>query len=71
MKLRRMKLIEICFLTLFAIILLTSILFAAVLNMPHVSLILLLIDFPIAGIIAVYASLSIREEEEEKSQVST
>jgi|Deesub1362B_J571_1020462.scaffolds.fasta_scaffold84522_1 hypothetical protein len=70
MKLRRMKLLEICFLALFIILLLTSILFAVVLNMPHVSLALLLVNFPIAGIIAVYASLSIREEEEEKTQVS-
>jgi len=71
MKLRRMKFIEICFIALFAIILFASILSATVLNMPNVSLALLLVDFPVAGIIAVYASLSIREEEEEKSQVST
>jgi hypothetical protein len=39
--------------------------------MPLVSLALLLADFPVAGITAIYASLSIREEEEEKTQVST
>jgi len=66
-----MKLMEICFTASFAVILLTSFLFALVLNMPSVSLALFLIDFVIAGIIAFYASLSIREEEEEKSQVST
>jgi len=71
MKLRKMKLMEICFTASFAVILLTSFLFALVLNMPSVSLALFLIDFVIAGIIAFYASLSIREEEEEKSQVST
>jgi len=71
MKLRRMKLIEISLLTLFVIILLASILFATVLKMPKISLALILIDFPIAGIIAVYGSLSIREEEEEKTQAST
>ena len=71
MKSRKMKTIEIYFVALFAIILLTSILFALVLNMPHISLALLLIEFPIAGITVVYASLSIREEEEEKSKAST
>lgn len=70
MKLRRMKLIEICFIVLFAIILFAAILSATVLNLPDVSLALILVDFPIAGIITVYASLSIREEEEEKTQVS-
>jgi uncharacterized membrane protein len=62
---RRMKLIEICFLALFIIVLIVSILFGAILNMPQVSLVLLLIDFPVAVIIAFFASLSIREEEEE------
>jgi len=71
MKLRRMKLIEISFLVLFAVILLTSILFATILGMRDVALALFLLDFPVAAIIAFYASLSIREEEEEKSQVST
>jgi hypothetical protein len=64
-KLRRMRLFEVCFLALFIIVLLFSIVFAVVLHMPQISLALLLIDFPIAGIIAVYGSLSIREEEEE------
>lgn len=62
-----MKLMEIYFLTVFAIVLLISILFALVLDMPQTSLALLLIDFPIAGIIAIFASLSIREEEEENA----
>jgi len=66
-----MKLIEICFTALFVVILLTSFLFALVLNMRSISLALFLVDFVIAGIIAFYASLSIREEEEEKSQAST
>jgi len=60
-----MRLFEICFLALFIVVLLFSIIFAAVLHMPQISLVLLLIEFPIAGIIAVYGSLSIREEEEE------
>jgi len=64
-KLRRMRLFEICFLALFIAVLLFSIIFAVVLRMPQISLALLFIEFPIAGIIAVYGSLSIREEEEE------
>ena len=62
---RRMRLFEICFLALFIIVLVLSILFAVVFPVPQVSLALLIIDFPIAGIIAIYGSLSIREEEEE------
>jgi len=60
-----MRLFEICFLALFIIVLVLSILFAVVFPVPQVSLALLIIDFPIAGIIAIYGSLSIREEEEE------
>jgi len=66
-----MKLIEIYLLTLFAIILVSSVVSATFFNMPVVSLALFLVDFPVAGIIAIYASLSIREEEEEKTQAST
>ncbi len=70
MKLRKMKKIEMCFLALFAVLLFGSVLFATVFNMPIVAWALFLIDFPVAGITAVYASLSLREEEEEKTQVS-
>jgi len=66
-----MKMIEMCFLMLFLVILFSSVLFAMVFNMPVISLALLLVDFPVAGITAIYASLSIREEEEEKTQAST
>jgi len=65
---RRMKSIEICFIALFTIVLIASILSGVILNMPQVSLALLLVDFPIALIIAFFASLSIREEEEEKEK---
>jgi len=65
---RRMKLMEICFLALFAIVLAASILFGVIFSMSQVSLVLLLIDFPIALMIALFASLSIREEEEEKEK---
>ncbi len=71
MKRRKMKKIEMGFLALFAVILVSSVLFATFFRMPLVSLALLLIDFPVAGITAIYASLSIREEEEEKTQGST
>jgi hypothetical protein len=71
MKRRKMKTIEMCFLALFAVILLSSVFFATVINMPVISLALFLVDFPVAGIVAFYASLSIREEEEEKNQAST
>jgi len=65
---RKMKLVEICFLFLFTVVLIASAVFGAVLNMPQVSLALLLIDFPIAVMVAFFASLSIREEEEEKDK---
>jgi len=66
-----MKMIEMCFLALFVVVLVSAVLFATFFNMPLVSLALLLVDFPVAGITAIYASLSIREEEEEKTQAST
>jgi len=71
MRLRKMKRIEIGFLVLFVVILATATLLATVLNMTSISIILLLVAFLVAGMVAVFASLSIREEEEEKSQFST
>ena len=65
---RKMRRIEICFIILFAVVLIGSIISGAILNMPEVSVALLLIDFPIAVIIAFFGSLSIREEEEEKEK---
>jgi hypothetical protein len=64
-KLRRMRLFEICCLALFIIILLFSIIFAVVLHMSQISFALLLIDLVVAGVVAIFGSLSIREEEEE------
>jgi hypothetical protein len=61
---RRMRMFQTCFLALFIIVLLTSIVLHKILSMSQISLALLLIEFPIALIIAVYGSLSIREEEE-------
>lgn len=71
MKLRKMKRIEISLLVLFVVVLAASALFATVLKMQDISFVLLMTDFLIAGMVAVFASLSIREEEEEKSQYST
>ncbi len=65
---RRMRLMEVGFSALFAVVLIVSILFGAILNMSQVSLALLLMDFPIAVMIALFASLNIREEEEEKEK---
>jgi len=63
----RMKRIEYLLLLLFAIILAVAIVFGLALEMPEVSLALILIDFPLALIIAIYGSLGIREEEETKT----
>jgi len=63
----KMKSIEYLLLTVFVIVLVASIIFGLVLHMPLISFVLLFIDFPIAAIVAVFASLAIREEEEAKS----
>jgi len=63
----RMKKIEYLLLILFAIVLATAVVLGLVLKMYTVSLALILVDFPLAVIIAVYASLGLREEEEAKT----
>ena len=63
----RMKRIEYLLLILFAIVLVAAIVFGLVLKMYNISLTLVLVDFPLALIIAVFASLGIREEEEAKT----
>lgn len=68
-KLRKMKLIELYVVIIFIILLASSIIFATVLNMMNISVALLFIDFPVALVAAIFASLSIREEEEEKTAV--
>lgn len=67
MKLRRTRLFQVCFLALFIVILLLSVVFSWVLQLAHISLILLIVDIIVAVIVAVFGSLSIREEEEELS----
>jgi len=64
-----MRLMELYVVIIFVIVLVLSVVFATVLDMMSVSAVLLLIDFPIALVAAIFASLSIREEEEEKSAV--
>jgi len=63
----KMKRIEYLLLILFAIVLVAATVFGLVLKMYNVSLTLVLIDFPLALVIAVFASLGIREEEEAKT----
>ena len=63
----KMKSIEYIILIVFVIVLLSSAIFSLVLHMGLISLLLLFIDFIIASIVAVFASLGIREEEEAKS----
>jgi hypothetical protein len=63
----KMKRMEYLLLILFAIVLAAALVFGLVLKMYNVSLTLILIDFPLALIIAVFASLGIREEEEAKA----
>ena len=63
----KMKRIEYFLLILFAIVLAAAIVFGLVLKMYNISLTLVLVDFPLALIIAVFASLGIREEEEAKT----
>jgi uncharacterized membrane protein len=70
-KLRKMKLMELYVVIIFMVLLALSIIFAAVLNMTLISVALIFIDFPIALIAAIFASLSIREEEEEKTAMPT
>ena len=70
-KLRKMKLLELYVVIIFIILLALSIIFATVLDMTNISMALLLIGFPVALVAAIFASLSIREEEEEKSMPVT
>lgn len=77
-KLRKMKLMEVYALAIFVIFLILAIVFAVVspnrkvfgdITMVNISVVLIFLDFPVALIAAIFASLSIREEEEEKTAV--
>ena len=64
---RRIRLFEMVFLLIFIVTLVTSVILAVALNLSQIALPLLIIDFLLAAVVAVYGSLSIREEEEEIS----
>jgi membrane protein implicated in regulation of membrane protease activity len=64
---RKMKFWENLFLAIFAVILIAAIILGVILNMPGLSLVLLGIEFPIALLTAICASLRLRQEEEEKT----
>jgi hypothetical protein len=61
------RLFEMVFLIFFIVVLLLSVIFSIVLNLTNIALTLLVVDFFVAAVVAVYGSLSIREEEEEIS----
>jgi len=67
----KMKRIEVLLSIVFIIFLYGSIVFAMIFDMLSVSVVLILLDFLIAMIIAIVASLSVREEEEEKTMPVT
>ena len=66
--LRRIRFLEICFLILFITVFAVALVSSVVFQMSQLSFSLLLLDFPIALVVAFLASLSIREEEEEKDK---
>jgi len=61
-----MRFYQIFFLALFVVFLLLSVIFSVVLHLSQITLVLLLMAFPLAIVVAVFGSLSIREEEEEE-----
>ena len=60
-----MRFYQLCFLALFVVFLILSVIFSVVLHLSQITLVLLLMAFPLAIVVAVFGSLSIREEEEE------
>lgn len=64
---RKVRLFEMVFLVFFIVVLLLSAILSIVLNLTNIALTLLIVDFFVAAVVAVYGSLSIREEEEEIS----
>jgi len=62
----KFALIEKSFVIIFFIITTFAICLSIVLNMRSTALLLLLINFLVAGLVAIFGSLRIREEEEEK-----
>lgn len=64
---RRMRLFEVCSLALFTALITLSIVLSIFLKAVQISLALIFISFATAIVVAIFGSLSIREEEEEKS----
>lgn len=58
--------LEKIFLLIFAIIIILSLCLSLLLNLRDVALALLMANFVIAGIVAVFGSLRVRDEEEDK-----
>ena len=64
---RSMRRYQIIFLTIFIIILITSAVLSLIYGLNEIAQMLLASNFIIAIIIAVYGSLNLRQEEEERS----
>lgn len=58
--------IEKALIVVFFSLIVLAVCLSTVLAMPSTGMILLLIDFIVAGLVAVFGSLRIRDEEEEK-----
>ena len=58
--------LEKVFLLIFIVMTITALCLSLVLGMQSIAFILLLINFIVAGIVAVFGSLRVRDEEEEK-----
>jgi type IV secretory pathway VirB2 component (pilin) len=58
--------LEKIFLLLFAIIIILSLCLSLILGIKDIALALLIANFVVAGIVAVFGSLRVRDEEEDK-----
>jgi len=63
---RKMRTYQISFLILFIVFAILSATFSLIPSLKDISLTLLMVNFLIALVVAVYGSLAIREEEEER-----
>ncbi|MEM3760835.1 MAG: hypothetical protein QXZ02_06985 [Candidatus Bathyarchaeia archaeon] len=62
----RFSTLEKIFVIIFTTIIVAALCLSLILRMQSIAIVLLLVDFIVAGIIAVFGSLRIRDEEEEK-----
>ncbi|MEM3578571.1 MAG: hypothetical protein QXX51_09055 [Candidatus Bathyarchaeia archaeon] len=65
-RLVRFSTLEKIFVIIFTTIIVAALCLSLILRMQSIAIVLLLVDFIVAGIIAVFGSLRIRDEEEEK-----